>query len=429
MKLSRYSKTYPSPEDPDSVILFSTKRASAALVPKGLVEDIDAGRISEEEQADLAELGLLVHNDEEERQEMFSYIQDLNAQSRSVKFIVVLNLDCNLACRYCFEGVRKGKHYLSDEVAARFVDFVKTRDYTNKDEIKIAFYGGEPLLSVDRIADISERVKTFAEGRGMRYIFSLVTNGVLLIPQTVKRLQPLGLRSAKVTLDGPKEVHDAFRPFKGGAGSFDTILRNVDKVADRIRIQIGGNFTQDNYREFPRLLDLLIERGLGPERIAAIKFDPVVNESSEFALPDFRDGCDSMDEPWVARASVFLREEVLKRGYKAPKIMPSPCLMEHDDSFVVNHDGGLYKCPGLIGREGCSTGDALKGPGECRSSHGLDDWKNDECLACAYLPLCFGGCKYLKLVREGTMSGVNCQKKYLDRVLAELVAQDIRYGL
>jgi uncharacterized protein len=203
----------------------------------------------------------------------------------------------------------------------------------------------------------------------------------------------------------------------------------VGNVSGLIRVQIGGNFTRDNYREFPRLLDLLIERGLGPARIAAIKFDPVVNESSEFALPDFRDGCDSMDEPWVAGASLLLREEVLKRGYQTPKIMPSPCLMEHDDSFVVNHDGVLYKCPGLIGRQDCRTGDLLSGHGECRVSHGLDDWKNDECLACAYLPLCFGGCKYLKLVRENSMRGVNCQKKYFDRVLAELVAQDIRHGL
>ena len=429
MKLARYSKIYPLPEDPESVILFSTKRASAVLVPKGLLADIEAGRLSGEEQAELAELGLLARSDEEERQELLSFIQDLNALDRSMKFIVVLNLDCNLACHYCFEGVRKGKHYLSDEVAGRFIDFVKTRDYAGKDEIRIAFYGGEPLLSLDRIAGISEQIKTFAEGRGMRYGFSLVTNGVLLTPRAVKRLQPVGLRSAKVTLDGPKEVHDAFRPFRNGSGSFDAILRNVEEVSGLIRIQIGGNFTQDNYRQFPRLLDLLAERGLGPERIAAVKFDPVVHESSEFALPDFRDGCDSLDEPWVAEAAVLLREEVLKRGYQTPKIMPSPCMMEYDGSFVVNYDSVLYKCPGLIGRQDCRAGDVLSGPGECRLTHGLDDWKNDDCLACAYLPLCFGGCKYLKLVREGTMRGVNCQKTYLDRVLAELVAQDIRYGL
>ncbi len=429
MKLSRYSKTYPSADDPESVILFSTKRASAVLVPKALLADIEAGRLSTEEQAELAKLGFLISGDKEERQELLSYIQDMNALDRSMKFIVVVNMDCNLACRYCFEGVRKGKHYLSDEVAARFVDFVKTRDYADKDDIKITFYGGEPLLSVDRIASISEQIKTFSEGRGLRYVFSLVTNGVLLTPGAVKRLQPLGLRSAKVTLDGPKEVHDAFRPFRNGTGSFDTILRNVEVVSGLIKVQVGGNFTQDNYRQFPRLLDFLVERGLGPERIAAVKFDPVVNESREFALPDFRDGCDSMDEPWIAGASLLLREEVLKRGYNTPKIMPSPCLMEHDDSFVVNYDGILYKCPGLIGRQGCGAGDLVSGPVKYLASHGLDDWKNDDCLACAYLPLCFGGCKYLKLVRENSMGGVNCQKKYFDRVLATLVAQDIRYGL
>ena len=429
MKLSRYSKIYPSPEGPDSVILFSTKRASAVLVPRGLLADIEAGRLSVEEQSELAELGFLAAGEKEERQELLSYIQDLNSLDRSMKFIVVMNLDCNLACRYCFEGIRKGKHYLSEEVAGRFVDFVKTRDYANKDEIKIAFYGGEPLLSVDRIAGISEQIKTFAEGRGLRYVFSLVTNGVLLTQQNVKRLLPLGLRSAKVTLDGPKDIHDAFRPFKNGAGSFDTILRNVEDVSGLIRVQIGGNFTRDNYREFPRLLGLLMEKGLGPDRIAAIKFDPVVNESSEFALPDFHDGCASMDEPWVAGASLLLREEVLKRGYQTPKIMPSPCLMEHDDSFVVNHDGVLYKCPGLIGRQACRTGDLSAGPGECRLTHGLDDWKNDECLACSYLPICFGGCKYLKIVRENSMRGVNCQKAYFDGTLETLVSQDVRYGL
>lgn len=428
MKLSRYIKTYPSP-DPGSVMLFSTKRASAALVPKELLADIEAGRLSGEEQDDLAGLGLVAREDGEERQEMLSYIQDLNRRDRSVKFIVVLNLDCNLACRYCFEGTRKGKKYLSDEVAARFVEFVRTRDYEGKDEIRIVFYGGEPLLSADRIAEISEQVRSFAESRGMRYRFSLVTNGVLLNRETVKRLGPLGLASAKVTLDGPKDVHDSFRPFRGGAGSFDVILRNLVEVAGLIRIQLGGNFTRESFRRFPELLDLLAAKGLGPDRIAAVKFDPVVQESSEFALPDFRDGCGSMDEPWVAEASVVLREEVLARGYATPKTMPSPCLMERDHSFVMDHDGVLYKCPALIGRQGCSIGNVLSGTIPYRDSHGLDDWQNDECLACAYLPLCFGGCKYLKLLRDNSMHGVQCQKAYFDQVLGPLVAQDIRHGL
>ena len=62
-------------------------------------------------------------------------------------------------------------------------------------------------------------------------------------------------------------------------------------------------------------------------------------------------------------------------------------------------------------------GDVRTGVRDYRASHGLDAWKNDECLACAYLPLCFGGCRYMQLLRTGAMQGLNCQKEYFDRTL------------
>jgi len=242
-------------------------------------------------------------------------------------------------------------------------------------------------------------------------------------------LKPLGLQGVKVTLDGPAEIHDKFRPFKSGTGSFETILRNVKDVCDLTFVHIGGNYTQEHFKEFPRLLDDLATAGLTPDKIREIKFDPVVNETSEFAPPDFHDGCESNNEPWISDAGIFLREEILKRGYRTPRILPVTCFAEFKSNFVVNYDGSLYKCPGLIGREQYRVGDLLRGPIDYRESHGLDAWKNDTCLACAYLPLCFGGCKYVKAMRNGDMQGVSCQKEYFDRTLGALVSQDIRYDL
>jgi uncharacterized protein len=429
MVLSKYTKIYPSAEGVDSRVLYSTKNAATIIVPFGMIDDIEKGGLSDEEKETLVSLGFLVGDVDQEKREMLGFISELNALNRSLRYVVVLNLDCNLGCKYCFEGVRKGKFYLTDEVEARFVDFVKRSDFSNKEDIQITFYGGEPLLSTERIISISKKVRSFAEGRGIQYGFSLVTNGTLLTPEVVRRLTPLGLKSAKVTLDGPKEIHDAFRPFKYGAASFDIIVRNIGDVCDSIRIQVGGNYTRGNYRKFPLLLDYLVDRGLTPRKIPMIKFDPVVNESSEFALPDFHDGCDSTEEPWLVEATILLREEVLKRGYRQPKIMPSPCVMELDDSFVVNYDGTLYKCPGMIGRKECCIGDITSSANDSRTSHGLDDWKNEDCLACSYLPLCFGGCKYSKIVRDGNMQGVNCRKKYFEETLEGLIAQDVRYDL
>lgn len=429
MKLSRYIKIVPSTGNQEEATLFSTKQASAVLVSTNVIAEIEQSSLSEEENETLSSLGLLIQGEDDERNEMLAFIDDMNDAAKSFKFIIVLNLDCNLGCKYCYEGTRKGILYLSDEVEGQIIDFMKQRDYSNKDEIKVTFYGGEPLLSTERIVSMSEKIRAFSESKGLRYSFTLVTNGTLLTSKVVQRLTPLGLMGAKVTLDGPKDVHDAFRPFKSGAGSFDVIVRNVQDVCDKIRIQIGGNFTQAHVRDFPRLLDYLLDKGLTPDKIPVVKFDPVANESSEFALPDFHDGCDSPDEPWLIEATIYLREEILKRGYKLPKIAPAPCLMQYNESFVVNYDGALYKCPGLMGRKACCIGDVVNGAKDYRMSHGLDDWKNEECLACSYLPLCFGGCKYMQLVRDNSMQGVNCQKSYFDKTLGDLVMQDIKYDL
>ncbi|MGD0282456.1 MAG: SPASM domain-containing protein [Dissulfurispiraceae bacterium] len=87
----------------------------------------------------------------------------------------------------------------------------------------------------------------------------------------------------------------------------------------------------------------------------------------------------------------------------------------------------LKGCAGLIGRKDFCVGDLITGIRDYHLSHNLDNWKNEKCLACAYLPLCFGGCRYLKLVRDGEMKGVDCRKRHFDAVLEPLVKQDIAY--
>src|SRR3990172_4714511 len=127
MILSRFCKIYPHHEDPDSLILFSTKTASIICVPVSLLEDIHGSSISPEEEKTLSDLGFLVKGLDEEKADMTAFMNELNLLNREFRATVVMNLDCNLACRYCFEGTRKGKHYMSRETADEFVGFVEKR--------------------------------------------------------------------------------------------------------------------------------------------------------------------------------------------------------------------------------------------------------------------------------------------------------------
>jgi len=73
-----------------------------------------------------------------------------------------------------------------------------------------------------------------------------------------------------------------------------------------IKIQLGGNFTRKNYGGFPRLLDYLLEEGITPEKLSFVKFDPVTKIGGEFGLPDFREGCDSINKPWLYEANFII---------------------------------------------------------------------------------------------------------------------------
>ncbi len=294
-------------------------------------------------------------------------------------------------------------------------------------KVSIDFYGGEPLLSLDLIRSIASRLKKSAEKKGVPFEFSLVTNGTLLTRPVALELKALGMKEAKITLDGPQEVHDRSRPFVSGKGSFDTIISNLLEITDVIGVQIGGNFTKENYREFPRLLDYLISVGITPDRLRTLQFNQVTGRVSNGHIPDYASACNCTDEEWLCEATVFLREEILRRGFPTPKPGPAGCMVEFANDMVVNVDGAIYKCPIFVGREGFAVGDLRSGLVDDGSVYNRDVWKNEECLECAYLPQCFGGCRFLKFLRDGDISGVDCWKSFLDATLEKCIRQDLKY--
>jgi uncharacterized protein len=430
MQPSKYLKAFTHADREDSLLLFSTRYCSKLIIKRDTWEAAEHCSLPPEKEAVLSRLGMLVGNRGDEKVSVSGTFEELNKHNTSCNTIVVLNLDCNFACKYCFEGALKGRIYMSEETAADLTNFIRNRFDQNKKALHLDFYGGEPLLSLDLIREISIQLYRFAKEKNTSYTFGLVTNGSLLKGKTAEELTGIGLKSAKITLDGPAYIHNKNRPFKSGAESFDIIIKNIKESCGLLKITISGNYEQDSYRDFPLLLDLLIKEGLTPDRIAQVKFDPVIKNSERFRSPtDFNDGCMSMDEPWAMEAALFLREEILKRGFGTPGVSPSFCAVENNSYYTVNHDGHLYKCPGFLGMREFELGDLKNSLHNLPSPYGTAIWNRDECLECEYLPLCFGGCRLIKFLRDGDIQSPDCQRKYFDTCLERLVKQDIRYGI
>ena len=425
MELSHFIRTYPDPVDPDLLLIYSTLRGAVLQVSRALAEALLDDTLADEERETMSRLGILVADAGAEQRQVAEYFDWANANSRTFTVLVTLNLDCNLACPYCYEGHFRDKSYMTDETADLLVNKILNGPLKVGREVLLDFYGGEALLSLPLIRRIAEPLHAAAAETGTPFSFNLITNGTLLTRSVVEELLPLGLVGAKITIDGPPDIHNRQRPFVSGAGSFDTILKNLREVCDLFKVQLGGNFSRDNYRRFPELLDMLAEAGITPDKLSMIQFSPITPQAGEAGRGDFAMGCACISEPWLIEAQLYLREEILRRGWNTPKLKLAGCMVEFENDLVVAWDGALYKCPAFMGWPDLKIGTLADGIVDYRQSHNLDVWKNEECLACPYLPLCFGGCRFLRRLRSGAIDGTDCRKEYLDTALERIIRQNI----
>jgi len=422
MQLSRYLKIYPDPDRPDSFLIYSTKRGSLVRLPEVLLADIESGSLPEKHLSTLSRLGMLVDDPAEELTEMHDLVRRANVRSTVFKGTIVLNLKCNLACTYCYEDEFRGDFEMSAATADALIDWIRREHLEQGRDLELQFYGGEPLLSRHLIHRIAAPLRDRAAGLGRKFSLSMTTNGTLLTRDVVNELLPYNFTKANLTLDGPREVHDTQRPFVSGKGSFDTIVANIRETHDLVKIDLGGNCTPENYRVFPELLGHLRREGITPEMLGLVQFFAVTPKSGTGA--DIASGCVSSSEPWLLEAIPYLHREIIRHGYRTAKPTMAACVVEFDHDLVINYDGSFYKCPAFMGWPELSVGSLADGVKDYAASHNLLYWQNDECLACPYLPLCFGGCRLNPLLKNGSINEVDCRREFYDATLETIVLQN-----
>ena len=212
MQLTPYLVSFSHPDDPGQVVLFAAKTGALIIMPQGDFADLQQGRAEPEHIESLVEMGFLVESVAQERQAVYGFLDEINRVNPTLTVAVVLGMNCNFACRYCFQGGQKNGQSMDDRTADQLVAFIQDRFRPGTQKLQLQIYGGEPLLYTNRIISLAAHLKPFVEEQGGELSIDLVTNGSLLTPQVVESLNHWGLDGVKVTLDGPPENHNHFRP-------------------------------------------------------------------------------------------------------------------------------------------------------------------------------------------------------------------------
>jgi uncharacterized protein len=318
---------------------------------------------------------------------------------------------CNLGCTYCyaqqgeFGGTAKNMP-LAD--ALRAVDLlVGTAEPGAR--LNLAFLGGEPLVNRKVLRAATQRALELAQGRGAKMTFSITTNGTLLSEDDGRFFEEHGF-AVTVSIDGPQEVHDALRPFKGGAGSYDTVMKRVApllKMQQRMQVSARVTVTPRNL-SLRRTLDTFIAAGFhsvgfSPMLSAPTGEGEMQSEDLEIMLGEMID-CGreferrSRDGQRYPFANMVNAMREIHRGTHRPY----PC-GAGAGYLGVSADGELAACHRFVGDEEGAMGSLDDGVDLTRQA----DWlaarhvhRQEPCQSCWARYLCGGGCHH-EVIRRG----------------------------
>lgn len=181
------------------------------------------------------------------------------------KVAINLNRSCNLRCTYCF--LDKVPIQMTEETANSII-----RQLPSLGTKEIHFFGTEPLMSYDRLKQITE---------GTNFPAGMTTNGTLVTRGKAKWIADNLERGVLLSCDGVEQACSQRRTIKGEP-AFRQIIRGWDLLVDAgVTPAIAATVTPENLDWLVRSAKFLLMR---PQNFVHFNFDTTYGKWSRRLL-------------------------------------------------------------------------------------------------------------------------------------------------
>jgi uncharacterized protein len=264
--------------------------------------------------------------------------------------------------------------------------------------------GGEPtLMGLDFYKKALELQKNFG-ATGQEVVNCLQTNAILLDDEWCRFLHENKFL-AGISLDGPKEFHDYYRLDHGGCGTFDIVMKAVEKCKEhKVEFNILTLLNDRNVEHPEKLFDFFVENDIEYlQFIPCIEINPSTGRAEDFSITPHQYGeflCRLFD-CWYNHGPQNQRI----RDFDS--ILSYCITREHtictfgkrcSQYVVVEHTGDVFCCDFFVEPK-WRLGNIFKSPieklaaSDKKQAFARDKLNlNDKCLLCRHLNVCRGGC-------------------------------------
>lgn len=340
-------------------------------------------------------------------------------KNHSRRFILIGSLlvkpagpNCNLNCDYCFYLNKKSVYPGKTRMNSSTVKEIVSQMLALQPEVaSFCWQGGEPtLMGLDFFKKIVELQKKFGT-YGQRISNSLQTNGILLNGEWINLFLHYNF-FVGLSLDGSQKVHDAYRKYPNGSGSWKDVVKALELLQESgVEFNILCVVTDKNVKQPQKLLDFFMARNLHYlQFIPAVEtvngklasFSPSPLEFGEFLEAVFREWAKNFPPRFSVRYFDSLVGALLGKE-------PSYCKITDKcgSHLVVEHNGDVYPCDFFV-EPSRKLGNIHTNPLEqIMVSSGFKSFKevklsiSRDCWDCEFLHLCHGGCPRYRGLLEG----------------------------
>lgn len=321
---------------------------------------------------------------------------------------VAPTLSCNFGCHYCFQGVDKPLTKMTPKVREATKAYILDQ-LEGRKSFHLTWYGGEPLMDMDAIWDVSAAAIDYCDAHGIKYSSMMISNGYKMTVPVAEKLKAARVTKVQITIDGDEETHDSRRHLTSGRGTFQKIIDNIKAVTERklLKVSVRVNIDGQNEAEALALLKILQAAGLGVKNGVTVYFAPVES------VAEAASACDScLSKTDYAEVESRLQSQAFEMG-----LMPLPRMPRHlglctavkPNSYVIVPNGDLHKCWDTVMDSGLRVGSVISAARKKdavteKMWNAWSPFDNEVCSNCKLLPACAGACAF-KFVHNDYASG------------------------
>jgi uncharacterized protein len=168
---------------------------------------------------------------------------------------------CNIDCSYCYLPNRNDKHVMAQATVARLFGELFASGWTSP-QLTVIWHAGEPLVVPPDFYREAFAAIERLRPPSVTVIHSFQTNGTLITPEWCALMRDWKVMVG-VSIDGPRELHDANRKTRSGAGTFDRTLRGIRTLrAEGVPFHVISVLSHRSLAMPDEMLDFYLSEGI-----------------------------------------------------------------------------------------------------------------------------------------------------------------------